>query len=196
MNVSAHDGSAAAATIEGLELCSGVADIVELASHRGREVGLRALAASRGQPLPPFGRAAAEHGRLALCVRPGRWLLMQPRRAGGEGARAWQGVCDGLGSAVDLSSGLALFLLRGPLAAELLDRHCRLDLRRERFGSGRAAATLMAQVPIMIVARPRGLLLATPSSTSRHFREWLGTAGRPFGFRGPRAVPTEELLGE
>jgi sarcosine oxidase, subunit gamma len=197
--------AATAAASSGTELCTGTADIVELAAARAQEAALRALAAARGYSLPAFGCAASHDGRLALCVRPNRWLLLQPRPLGREDAEAgpasnsagdWQAACDGIGSAVDLSSGLTLLLLRGPHAVELLDRHCRLDLRREHFAVGRAAASLIAQVPIIMVTRARGLLLATPSSTSRHFREWLVAAGRPFGLGAPRSVATEELLGD
>lgn len=182
----------------GVELCTGTADIVELAAARAHEAALRALAADRGWTLPVFGCAASDSGRLALCVRPGRWLLLQPRRTDGTGDAIgeWQAACDGIGSAVDLSSALALLLLQGPPAVQLLDRHCRLDLRREHFGVSRAAASVIAQVPIIMVARAQGLLLATPSSTSRHFREWLVAAGRPFGLGSSRNVPSEELLGD
>lgn len=193
--MSAPEMAPVAAAVD-VELCTGAADIVEVACHRGREPEVRTLAAARGWILPAFGQSTSNHRRLALCVRPGRWLLLQPRGDAGNAASGWAAACEGLGTAVDLSAGLALFMLRGPMAVEFLDRHCRLDLRREHFGGGSVAASLIAQVPIIIVARPQGLLLATPASTSRHFREWLVAAGCPFGLGAPRGVPTAELLGD
>lgn len=180
----------------GLELCRSTADIVELACDRGRERDLAAIAAGRGLLLPAFGRAATSGAGIVACVRPGRWLLLQPKRAGAPAASEWQEAIGDMGSAIDLSAAFALLLLRGPGAAAFLDRHCRLDLREEAFAAGRAAASTMAQVPIIIMARPRGLLLATPATTSRHFGEWLEAAGRSHALEPARLVPTAELLGD
>jgi heterotetrameric sarcosine oxidase gamma subunit len=188
--------SAAESPGAGLELCRSTADIVELACHRGRERDLAAVAAGRGLALPVFGRTASNDAGIAACVRPGRWLLLQPMRAGAPAANDWQGAIGDLGSAVDLSAALALLLLRGSAARTFLSRHCRLDLRRAAFAAGRAAASTMAQVPIIIMARSRGLLLATPATTARHFGEWLEAAGRLHGLEAARPMPAAELLGD
>ena len=190
------EAAQALAARSGVELCTGTADIVELAARPGRDADLRTVAASRGQLLPAFGRAIAGGNRLALSVRPHRWLLLQAADDGRDPAGEWAAACGAAGTAVDLSSALALLLLRGPMSAQLLGRYCRLDLGSERFGAGSAAASVMAQVPIMIVPRALGLLLATPASTARHFREWLVAAGGPFGMGPPRGVTTKELLGD
>ena len=97
---------------------------------------------------------------------------------------------------VDLSSGLAVLHLCGPEARAVLARSCRLDLDPKHFPTGRAAATIVAQVSTVIVATPRGLLLLTPSSTARHFREWLLATGRPFGIGPPCDVSLADLLAE
>jgi len=97
---------------------------------------------------------------------------------------------------VDLSSGLAVLQLCGPEARAVLARSCRLDLDPKHFPAGHAAATIVAQVSTMIVALPRGLLLLTPSTTARHFCEWLLAAGRPFGIGPPCEISLSELLAE
>jgi heterotetrameric sarcosine oxidase gamma subunit len=193
--LAAETGSAGVAPA-GLELCTGAADIVEIAALRGREPALRALTTDRGFALPAFGRSMVQGGRLALCVRPDRWLLLQARRGADTSAVGWQAASVGCGTAVDLSAGLALLQLCGLAAPAVLARSCRLDLRPEVFTSGSVAATLVAQVATIIVSLPRGLLLLTPATTARHFREWLVATARPFGLANPRAVEAREWLGD
>jgi sarcosine oxidase subunit gamma len=108
----------------------------------------------------------------------------------------WQTRCAGRGAAVDLSSALAAFHLAGPAAREVLARGCRLDLDREAFPSGHAAATMMAQVSTVLAALPSGLLLLTPSSTARHFRDWLASSAKPFGCVEGRDGSLEDLCGD
>jgi sarcosine oxidase, subunit gamma len=121
---------------------------------------------------------SADH--LALCVRPDRWLILSPPASAGASAGVWQAACAGLGIALDLSSGLTALQLAGPAAREVLVRGCRLDLDPDAFPVGAAAATIMVQVSVILVALPSGLLLLTPASTARHVREWLVSTAKPF----------------
>lgn len=171
-------------------------DIVELAAQRGGTAQLSAIAAGQGCTLPSLGRAATSGGQLALSVRPERWLLLRHCDAQSPGWAQWQAMCGPAGSAVDLSSGLAVLQLCGPAARAVLARSCRLDLDPKHFPTGRAAATIVAQVSTVIVARPRGLLLLTPSTTARHFCEWLLATGRPFGIGSPCEAGVADLLAE
>jgi sarcosine oxidase subunit gamma len=82
---------------------------------------------------------------------------------------------------VDLSSALTALYLSGPAVREGLARGCRLDLHPEAFPPGSAAASHMAQVPVILAALPGAWLLLTPSTTARHFREWLAASARGFG---------------
>ncbi len=100
-------------------------------------------------------------------------------------------------AAVDLSAGLAAATAcaarRRP---RVLREVCRLDLTpggHSRAGS--AAATLIAQVRDYHRVPAAGLLLLTPATTARHFREWLVATARPFGLANPRAVDAGECLG-
>ena len=186
-------GTAGAA---GVELQTSRALIVELAAYRGRGGGLAAIAAERRCVLPALGRAAISGGQLALGVRPERWLLVQPLDAPCISCAQWEAACAGAGTVVDLSSGLAVLHLCGPEARAVLARSCRLDLDPQYFPTGRAAATIIAQVATVIIAVPRGLLLLTPSSTARHFHEWLLATARPFGIGSTCAVALAELLAE
>src|SRR4029077_5615429 len=92
-----------------------------------------------------------------------------------------EAACARVGAAVALSSGLAAWHLAGPRVREVLSRACRLDLDPQVFPAGSAAATLMAQVAVILAVLPSGLLLLTPATTARHLREWLASTAKPFG---------------
>src|SRR5204863_169827 len=75
---------------------------------------------------------------------------------------------------------------------EIMSSHS-LDLDRELVRPGRAAATLMAQVAVILARLPAGLVLLAPASTARHVREWLIATGRPFGLTAGPDVTVAEL---
>jgi sarcosine oxidase subunit gamma len=156
-------------------------DIVEVGAYRGRAHELAGIAHAQGVTLPKFGRIAAGPERLSLCVRPERWLLLTPPAAPGAAAADWHRHCAGAGAAVDLSSGLAAAYLEGPAMRDVLARGCRLDLDPGVFPAGHAAATIVAQVSIILAALGPGLLLLTPATTAMHLGEWLESAARALG---------------
>jgi heterotetrameric sarcosine oxidase gamma subunit len=172
------------------------ADVVEIAAWRSRGADVLAQAARRGLRLPAFGEAAVGSDRIALCVRPDRWLLLGPQARPGERAAAWQDDCRSLATVVDLSSALAVLRLSGPAAREVLARGCRLDLDPGIFRAGQAAATVIAQVAVTVVALSSGVLLLTPATTARHFEDWLAAAATPFGFELRAAMPFANLSGD
>src|SRR5580658_5023833 len=157
------------------------ADIVKVGAYRGRAPELAAVARAQGVTLPTFGRIAAGVSGLSLCVRPERWLLLSPPAAPGAAAADWQRHCAGVGAAVDLSSSLAVGYLEGPALRDVLARGCRLDLDPDVFPAGYAAATIVAQVSIMLAALGPGFLLLTPATTAMHLIDWLESAARALG---------------
>jgi heterotetrameric sarcosine oxidase gamma subunit len=191
--VSAPEGSRAPQQVR-LAPCS--ADVLELSLRSGREVQLAALLAAQRLVQPVIGHCGASPAGMVLAVRPGRWLLLLPRQAPGRSAADWEALSRDCATVVDLSAAVALRYLSGGAARELLARGCRLDLDPAAFGCGRAGATIMAQVPVTLAALPRGLLLATPATTARHFDEWLGTTGRPFGLAPDAGVTVIALSGD
>ncbi len=174
--------TAAAGVLQG----SWPAQVLEVCALRGASPALDGFARARGEPLPGPGEVRVRAPRLSLCVRPQRWLLLQPADApdAEAQARAWQDGTGSLAATVDLSSALSVLLLSGVPAREMLARGCRLDLHPQQFRPGMAAATLVAQVPVTLAALPGGLLLLSPSSTAQHLREWLEATARPFGEPG------------
>jgi heterotetrameric sarcosine oxidase gamma subunit len=174
----------------GIRLASLSGDIVELAAFRNRSADLERLAAARGVALPARGHIASRRSRLTLSVRPDRWLLLTAPAS--EGASAWEQATGGCGAAVDLSAALAATVLSGPAVREMLTRSCRLDLAAEAFPAGRAAATIMVQVPVILAALSGAMLLLTPATTARHVHEWLVTTSQPFGLiLAPQASPAD-----
>lgn len=194
--MSAGDTSPVREADVGVRLAGCVADIVELAALRGRAHDLGQMVGGRGLQLPAFGRSAVSGGALALCVRPDRWLLLVPRASPGQIAEIWQQACAELGAAIDMSCGLSAFHVMGPAAREMLARGCRVDLDPGVFPRHHAAATIMAQVAVILTALPAGMLLLTPSSTARHFHEWLVSTGKPFGLMLQPDVTVAALCAE
>ncbi len=189
--MSAAEREAASA---GVWLADCRADIVELAAF-----SLAAADAQRrlaGVELPRFGHAGFTGGHLALSVRPARWLLLSAPTDAGAAADRWARVAQGQGAAVDLTGGLAAFVLAGASAREMLARGCRLDLDAAASPPGYAGATYMAQVSVILAALPRCLLLLTPASTSRHLREWLIHCAAPFGLMKAASVSLADIFGE
>lgn len=180
----------------GIALASCPADIVELALLRERAGELDRLTAERSIPLPSPGGVAGRPAGLTLSVRPGRWLLVTPPASPGAGVAHWQEAAGGHAAVVDLSSALVAFFLEGPAVHEMLVRACRLDLDAGAFPVGRAAATIMVQVPAILARLTPGMLLLTPATTAQHLREWLVETSRPFGLALVPDATVSELCGE
>ena len=195
--MSAPELAARADAAGGVALADCSADIVEIAALRTGARALReAVRARLGEALPAHGRVSRHADRLILSVRPERWLLLAPPAAPGVFAKLCENACAGSGAAVELSSALTALYLAGPAVRETLARSCRLDLDPQHFGAGRAAATFMAQVPVTLAVLPAGVLLLTPSTTGRHFREWLAGAAAPFGLTRRTDATVAHFIGE
>jgi heterotetrameric sarcosine oxidase gamma subunit len=159
------------------------AEIIEVAALRSGATAAQRFGTGCGEPLPAFGRVTLGSHQLALSVRPARWLLVDPDASDVPSARAarWRAGCTASAVVTELSSALCAFTVTGIQAREMLARGCRLDLDPQVFPPGSAAATVMAQVPVILAALPHAMLLLTPASTAAHFGEWLDATARPFG---------------
>jgi len=194
--VSAPEPHPAGGVSLGVRIAECTADIIELAALRRQADALRAVAAARSVPLPASGRLGPGADGLILEVRPERWLLVCAPAAPGAAAQSWQAACAGCAAVIELSAALTAYHVTGAAARETLIRGCRLDLDPRVFPAGSAAATLMAQVPVIIGALASGVLLLTPSSTARHFHEWLIHVAKPFGLAPLASVTVARLHGE
>lgn len=171
-------------------------DVVEVSALRGATTAVAACLAARGVSLPPVGQLTRAPGTLALGCRPDRTLLLSVPAVPGAAAALWHATCGAQAAAVDLSSALSVLHLGGGALREALARGARLDLDPGVFPAGRVAATIIAQVATILAALPTGMLILTPSSTARHWREWLAAAARPFGYQERPEVDLAALCGD
>jgi len=193
--VSVHDTGLSVAAEVGVQLSDYRSDVVEIAALRGRVRELEGMAAARGLSLAGFGRVVATGRWLTLSVRPERWLVLQTATAAGTRAAQWHSSCAGVAAVVDQSSALSVLHLGGPMARELLARSCRVDLHEGSVPTGRAIATVMAQVSVILAAIPSGMLVLTPATTARHFREWLIGSARVCGLLPQSVRGAVEMFG-
>jgi sarcosine oxidase, subunit gamma len=180
----------------GLTIATLAADIIELAALRDRTHVLRTLGGRRGLNFPEIGRIATVRETAVICTRPDRWLILTAPAPPGTALSLWREACAGCAAPVDLSSAFTALYLAGPAVRAVLARGCRLDLHDAGFACGSAAATHMAQVPVVFAALPAGWLLLTPSTTARHLREWLTVTATPFGLASRTGVTVATLPGE
>lgn len=101
-------------------------------------------------PLRP-GLVSGDEQRAVVWLGPDEWLLVAPD---GEAAWALQAVrtamADEPGSAVDVSANRTTARLSGPMAREVLEKVCSVDLHPRAFGPGRCAQTLVGKTQAIV----------------------------------------------
>lgn len=137
-----------------------------------------------GLELPEPGRWNAAGTLAAVWIRPDTWYLSQPRGASSELAERLASVAGPRAAIVDQSSGKTLIRIAGPAARDILAKGCRVDLHPRVFGPGRAAATPMAQINVLIaqVDDKPTYDLVVPSTFAQSFFEWLAVSAAEFGY--------------
>lgn len=149
------------------------ADVVEVIAKRGRHRDVIYAGRSRQLPLPTVGTVEWSDAYLTFATRPDRWWIVMSVGPCGEAASRI-GALLGTGVvAVDHSSGYDLIDLVGAAWRSLLACGCRIDLDANHFQPGQVAATVLAQVPIMLVPHPSGIFLLSPSTYTVHLEAWL-----------------------
>jgi heterotetrameric sarcosine oxidase gamma subunit len=144
-----------------------------------------AIKAAFGLDLPPPGRWAAGAEADAIWVRPGGWLLeSEPAEPGALRARVAAST-EGLGAAIDQSSGRSVIRFAGAPARSVLATSCRLDLHPRVFGPGSAAMTRVAHVVcgIRLVDLTPSFDLVIGSTYARWLIEELLEASAGYGVR-------------
>ena len=102
-------------------------------------------------PAEP-GAAQRTTGTLVATIGSGRWLLITTDEADAE---VLQGAL-APGMAIECRCQRAWLRLEGRSAARFLDRRLALDLQGGDLPPGRAAATRLGQVDVLVHARPEG----------------------------------------
>lgn len=160
------------ATVEAwFAICA--ADVRECVALRDGWKEIEFRTQQSGVALPPLGRWIRCESSMLLHVRPQRLLVLSPP------ASPAMGWCptDHPGIAViDQSGGLGALRLGGPAARQVLERSCRLDLRRG-FRTGDAAATMLVQISVTLAVLPSSYLILAGSTFLHHLCEWFEHQG-------------------
>jgi heterotetrameric sarcosine oxidase gamma subunit len=160
--------------------------LVHLMARKDKAIALAAaINAAFGLDLPPPGRSAAGPEADAIWVQPGGWLLeSEPAAPGALRARV-AAATEGLGAAVDQSSGRSVIRFAGPPARSVLATCCRLDFHPRAFGPGSAAMTRVAHVAcgIRLVDASPTFDLIIGSTYARWLIEELLEASAGYGVR-------------
>jgi heterotetrameric sarcosine oxidase gamma subunit len=161
-------------------------DLVHLMARKDKANALAAaIKAPFGLDLPLPRRWAAGPEADAIWIQPGGWLLeSEPAAPGALRARV-AAATEGLGAAVDQSSGRTVIRFAGAPARSVLATCCRLDLHPCAFGEGSAAMTRVAHVAcgIRLIDATPTFDLIIGSTYARWLIEELLEASARYGVR-------------
>ncbi|SDK10238.1 sarcosine oxidase subunit gamma [Actinopolyspora mzabensis] len=109
------------------------------------------VADALGLPLPAANRVSGDEHDAVLWLGPDESLIVAPDGRAESLLRtvrtAQQG---GSGSVVDVSANRTTLRLSGPMAREVLEKLCSLDLHPRAFGPGDCAQTLLGRVVVVL----------------------------------------------
>jgi sarcosine oxidase subunit gamma len=182
----ARDGDAGAIDAPGLRVAA-VTDrgLLLVQGDPDHRVLHEAVAEGIGLALPGPLAASLGNGYALLWMTPKEWLLELPAaQAHGVqaalAARLGPALAAATAAVTDVSDAFAAFDVSGDRAADVLMTACSLDLTPGAFAAGRAARTLVADVPAVIFrpAPAPGLRCLVDRSFAAHLRRWLAQAGQ------------------
>lgn len=132
-----------------------------------------------GCPLPTsVGSASRSGGRTVLWLGPTEWLVVSGDDEPATLADALAAALGGAGSAVDVSANRTVLVLSGPAARWVLQTGCPADLHPRSFDVGRAVATTLGPVPLLLWQTESGYRLLPRSSFADYTARWLLDAMR------------------
>lgn len=154
------------------------------------EASAQALETVLGVPLPTrHGEVTGDpDGLHVLRLGPDEFLAVDVSRRQEPGVEApFQAAIEGLpGQAVDLSANRTVLVLEGPGAREVLEKSVALDLHPREFGVGRAEATLLSTVPVVLVRSGELTWRILPrASFADHMVRWLVDGMTELGSASP-----------
>jgi len=134
--------------------------VSSIQARQGKSSALaRALQASHGLTLPEVGKVTAAADHRLLWFGTDQYLLI--------GAAPAAPSLSEFAALTDQGDAWAVMHLVGAGAAEVLARHCPLDLRTERFGIGQTARAPLADMPAIITPIAQGFEIMVLQSLSR-----------------------------
>jgi len=143
-----------------------------------------------GTTLPVRANTAMAAGELdVLWLGPDEWLVVGPEGQQEPLEKALrQAIGTEPGTVVDLSAHRTTIELTGERAREVLAKGCSLDLHPTVFTPGSCAQVLLAQAPVLLLARegdtPAYWLLVR-ASFATYVADWLLDACVEYSVAGP-----------
>lgn len=144
-------------------------------------VGLRAVPGTTaalqietrlGVSLPSAcGTVTIGDGVSVLWLSPDEFVVVSDRQPAELTAALVEALEDEPGSAIDLSANRTTLELSGPMAREVLEKGCPLDLHPRTFEVGTAYLTLVGPVPVILWKLEDELYRVLPRSS---FADFLG----------------------
>jgi len=135
-----------------------------------------------GARLPrSCGQVTADGSHHVLWLGPDEWLIVSEVAPGVLLDALTDAVGDAHAALVDVSANRTLLELSGPAARSVLEKGCPVDLHPRFFDAGRAVATTLARIPLLIwQAGPDKYRLMPRSSFAQYVASWLLDAMQEF----------------
>jgi sarcosine oxidase subunit gamma len=157
--------------------------MASLAPWRGQSGGLAATMNDHfGIELPSGPRCVKAAGVTALGLGPDRWLLVNGT-ADGTFVDTLAARLAGVAAVTDQSASSVIFHIAGEKARDLLAKGVNLDLHPAAFAEDAVAATMVAQISILLwrLDTADGYCIAVPRSWVGGFLRWLTESAAEFG---------------
>jgi sarcosine oxidase subunit gamma len=139
-----------------------------------------------GAPLPrQCGRTTTSGPHTAVWLGPDEWLVLSQADETAVTAELREALGPDPGSVVDVSANRTTLELSGPVARQVLEKGCPLDLHPRSFAPGRAVSTTVGPVAVLLwqVDDTPTYRLLPRSSFADYLARWLIDAMSEY--RGP-----------
>ncbi|MFB7421058.1 sarcosine oxidase subunit gamma [Streptomyces sp. NPDC056121] len=139
-----------------------------------------------GAPLPrEHGETTTSGGHTVFWLGPDEWLVLSQAEVGSVVAELRAALAADPGSVVDVSANRTTLELSGPVARQVLEKGCPLDLHPRVFGPGRAVSTTVGPIAVLLwqVDDEPTYRLLPRSSFADYLARWLIDAMSEY--RGP-----------
>jgi len=128
--------------------------------------------------LPAFGAVTRLFAHACFGLPPADFFWLLPRGESADLVARLQAALAGqLVAITDETQGRVIFELAGERTREVLARGCTLDFHSWQAGASRAAATRLANVPVVLVAAPgESVRLIACRSLAAYLQQWFAAA--------------------
>ena len=134
--------------------------VTHLHIRAGQSTALsKALEAAHGMALPARGETTGAGAQRAVWFGSDRYLLL--------GEAAADPALTAQAALADQSDAWVILHLTGPAGADVLARHCPLDLRLPGFGTGKTARAPVAHLPSVVTRLDNGFEVMVLQSLAR-----------------------------